>query len=519
MKKINLFRFITFLVFGCVLSRAHAFTEIVNRNELRNRLGSLTPSANLSNIKIAVLDNGFAGFIPGKGMLPDSAELIEGPLKYPQMSAHGLGMAQILWAMTGQSVNGPKIYLVNTNGFTNFKAAVDFVIANDVDIVLYSQVWLFGSNFDGKGFINEVVNKAVDKGIIWINAAGNLGRHVHSGNVYAAAQVFKIKNKIDENNFTLTLAWNNFGDSELDCAVKDLDFELLDARDNVVDASRLVQKGQSPDPKDPTDPRSCYARETISAKSLERGDYKIRVFPKSTNFGYQDKFKVIITDDRPESIEFSDHTVGNEIMPPADNARVITIGDKSALSSQGPTIDGRIKPDFLIEKSQVAFTNGNLTQGSSNAAAMMAGTVAVMKSLNKDLTAKQLLAYAESARQQYLIPNGLITPVSVPAWAQRYVPAGGTVRLHPVNGRAIIFMKEHPLDHPRVSGFHLFMIREDDIVACTEFLTSCGIYPRTQDTTIGPPLIEFRSFIKGSNGSTPSYWKSVETIFSRLPKF
>lgn len=519
MKKINLFPFIAFLILGCVFSRAYAFTEIVNREELRHRLGSLAPSANLSNIKVAVLDNGFAGFVPEKGMLPATAELIEGPLKYPQMSAHGLGMAQIMWAMTGQSVNGPKFYLINTNGFTNFKAAVDFVVANNVDIVLYSQVWLFGSNFDGKGFINQVVNKAVDKGVIWINAAGNLGQHVYSGNVHPTARVFKLKNRIDENSFTLTLAWNNFGDSELDCAVKDLDFELLDSRDTVVDASRLVQKGQSPDPQDPKDPRSCYARETISAKGLERGEYKIRVFPKTSNFGYQDKFKVIITDDRPESIEFTDRTAGEEIMPPADNAKVITIGDQSALSSRGPTIDGRIKPDFLIEKSQVAFTNGNLTQGSSNAAAMMAGTVAVMKSLNKSLSARQLLAYAESARQQYLIPNGLITPTSVPAWAQRYVPVGGTVRLHPVNGRAIIFMREHPLDHPRVSGFHLNLLREDDIVACTEYLTSCGVYPRTQDSTIGPPLIEFRSFLRGSNGSTPSYWKSVETIFSRLPRF
>src|SRR4051812_8423562 len=116
-----------------VVSHLHAFTEIVNKEELKQRLGTLWASKDLSQIKVAILDNSFGGFQAGKGILPDSAELIEGPLKYPSSSAHGLGMAQILWAVTGQSANAPKIYLVNSNGFTNFKAAVDFVIANKID--------------------------------------------------------------------------------------------------------------------------------------------------------------------------------------------------------------------------------------------------------------------------------------------------------------------------------------------------------------------------------------------------
>ena len=514
MKIKKLFLVVGLLVFNSLLP-AFAYTEIANKEELRQRLGSLSPSTDLSHIKVAILDNGFEGFIPNKGMLPDSAELIEGPLRIPSRSSHGLGMAQILWTITGQSANGPKIYLVNSNGFTNFKAAVDFVVNNNVDIVLYSQVWLLGGNFDGKGFINKVVNKATDKGVIWINAAGKLGGHVYSGGVTGSLMKFRLQNKLDENNFTVTLVWNDFTNNESDCTSKDLNLEILDLNNNVVQVSELIQQGQAPDLRNPADTRSCHARESISVKALERGEYQIRVVAKTTNFGSQDKFKVMISDDRPESLEFTDHTVGYEILPPADNENVITVGDQSSLSSVGPTSDGRIKPDFLIANTKVSFTNGNLTFGSSNAAAMLAGSLATIMSHKSGITSKALFSYAQSLRQSYAIPGGLVT-APVPYWIQNYVPAGGLVRFHPTTGRAIIFSKEAPLSLPQISRFNLRLIRHDDIVACDEFLVSCGLYPQTQDLYLRPPLVEFRQYLKGSNGGRPGVWSDSQQILDIL---
>jgi hypothetical protein len=60
-------------------------------------------------------------------------------------------------------------------------------------------------------------------------------------------------------------------------------------------------------------------------------------------------------------------------MVPADNPNVLTVGDMSPNSAKGPTVDGRIKPEILVEKSEVRFTNGLITSGTSNAAAMIAG--------------------------------------------------------------------------------------------------------------------------------------------------
>lgn len=505
MKKNLRFVLMSLLVVVFTTAQAFAYSEIVNKEELKQRLGTAAGNVgDLSQVKIAILDNGFRGFESSKGMLPDSAEYIAGPLNIPSTSSHGLGMAQIVWAVSGQKPEGPKMYLVNTNGFTNFKAAIDFVIANDVDIVLYSQIWTFGSNFDGKGFINEAVNRATKQGTIWINAAGNLGAHVYNGKVKSALNKIKIQNKLDENNFTLTLTWNDFSDNELECSKKDLDLQVFDAKNNLVKSAELIQAGEAPDTKDPNDRRSCYARETLSLNELARGEYTVKVVSKSANFTDSDAYRVLVTDDRPDSLEFTDRTVGFEIMPPADNQTVITIGDKSPLSSHGPTSDGRIKPDFLVENSKVAFSNGNQTSGSSNAAAMVAGAIAVVKTRMTDLSIEKLQGYAGTLRNNYYASPGLQNIAVVPVWLQKLIPFGGVAKLHPSTGRVVVFSRTAPSQLPAIRGFNL-RVTPGDIVACTETMTFCASYPQYQDSSIRPPMIEFRQYII-EQSTTPGTW-------------
>ncbi len=337
-----------------------------------------------------------------------------------------------------------------------------------------------------------------------------------SGKVMDSTKELRLNNKLDENTFTVTMAWNDVTESELNCTQKDLNLELVDGNNKVLHSSELIQNGQGPVAGDSADRRSCYARESFSVKGLERGIYKLRVTAKSSNFAERDSFKVIITDDRPESLEFLDKTTGFEIMPPADNESVVTIGDKSLLSSIGPTADGRIKPDFIIENSKVSFSNGNLTQGSSNAAAMFAGSIAVLKSHNEALSTTGLLDYASSLRVNYVLPMGLIESTMIPQWIQKYIPANGLLRIHPVTGRGMIFSIEDPLQLPFIRPFNLRRLRADDIIACNEFLTFCQVYPRSQDSYIRPPLIEFRTMVKEGNGSAPGIWNNIQAVLSKI---
>src|SRR4051794_14815743 len=86
------------LVVSVVQVTALAATEVTNSAELRSRLGlgQYNPGDRLGGLKIAVLDNGFAGFAQGRGQLPDSTEVIEGPGNTQAPTTHGLGMAEII---------------------------------------------------------------------------------------------------------------------------------------------------------------------------------------------------------------------------------------------------------------------------------------------------------------------------------------------------------------------------------------------------------------------------------------
>jgi subtilisin family serine protease len=485
---------------------ALSYNEVTNGQELRQRL-NLTATTDLSGIKIAIIDNGFDGFRPSVGMLPDSTELITPARKSP-VDNHGLGMAQIVWEATGKLPQGPKFFLLNGNGFTNFKHAVSVAIEKQVDIVLYAQVWSFGSNFDGKGFINAEVNKAIDKGIIWINSAGNTGGQIFNGNMATVGSAIEISNKYDDLDVTFTLSWNDFAEREDICSNKDLDFELVDRVGKVIASSALTQ-GASPDPKDPKDQRTCYPREEIKFNALERGDYSFRVKKKSSNFGAGDVFRLMVSDARPDAVAFKAPTIAYEIMAPADNPRVFTIGEKSGFGAQGPTIDNRVKPDVIVENTVVNFSNGAQLGGTSNAAAMVVGAVAVMKALNPDWTQGKLLKYSESLRSRPAkIPAGLVQIPQIPAWIYPLIPANGHVRQDPGTGRVVILSHERPVDLPLLGPYQLRLSRANDIVVCLQNMSSCGVYPISQDYNLRLPLVEFRQLIPGADSARPGTWST-----------
>src|SRR5262245_26740394 len=93
---------------------------------------------------------------------------------------------------------------------------------------------------------------------------------------------------------------------------------------------------------------------------------------------------------------------GGELYPPADHPLVLTVGDSPPASSVGPTADGRTKPDAVLEDSRAFFSDGQVTSGSSNAAAYLTGVVAVMKAAEPRLRTRHLLLLA---RQGKLLPQ------------------------------------------------------------------------------------------------------------------
>jgi len=396
-----------FALMAALALSTHAQTRVENESALRGLVGAgAYADADLAKVKIAVLDNGFQGYSPERNLLPGTARLIEGPVNPQAATNHGLGMAQIAWAVSGRTPRGPEFVLINANGFSNFKAAVDSIISQKIDLVLYAQVWSFGGNFDGTGFINAQVNRATDSGALWVNAAGNTRNEVFNGPVTVLdlkgtirlpgpGHSLRIENRLDSNTINVTLSWNSFTDSEDDKTTKDLDLFLYSSDGKLIPTPNKIQRGEAPTAESPE--LSAFSRETFTV-TLDRGQYLLKVVARSKNFSSGDRMRVHVDPERPGSVEFLDRTSSGEIMVPADNPNVLTVGDCSAISSQGPTVDGRLKPDVVLSDSRVNFTDGTQTAGSSNAAAIAVGSLALLKAKNPGLNRADLVRWATALR-------------------------------------------------------------------------------------------------------------------------
>jgi hypothetical protein len=344
------------------------------------------------DMKIAVFDNGFDGLEESKGVrLPPDLSIEKAPVNEPERTPHGTKLAELIWALCTGSVtytpgqSGPQLKLYNTNGYSNFAAAVESVTTTSpVDIVLYSQVWEFGGNFNGKGFINSMVQQATSKNILWINAAGNFANTAWQGQIqFSLAQgmqarlPFKdkyVRFSVNEPQtpVKITLAWNDFSDAKTYRTNQDLDLIIEDANYKEIAASKLIQDGLDHGKEVGY---SSHAREQIKTV-LDPGIYFIRVVTDSVvNFKPWSRLRLSGTG---KGLVFLDRSIDDTIMIPADNPEVLTIGASDAtFSSIGRVTETfQSKPEAMTP-STLKYSNGQSFQGSSTAAAVATALIAI----------------------------------------------------------------------------------------------------------------------------------------------
>lgn len=428
------------------LSAAH----LADPASVRARLGLLPEYETVrrvESVKVAVLDYGFDGARSGRPYLPRSAEVVEhydpdfvrryglGDPDYRKelepLNRHGRVMAQIVWAVTGSHPRGPKFYLLNANGPTLLRRAVRFAIERKVDIILFSGTFEGGGNGDGRGPIDRIVGDALAAGILWVNAAGNQGRFVYHAPVRVLRDGYlrlrntgdiasvRFRNRLDENAITITLTWNDYREEEDAGTDKDLDLFVEDWAGRPVGSSTKTQaSGDQPaGPEESRNPRERVVLSDLAAGPEIASDpeytYRIRVRAKRGAFTANDRIRIHLSarrdlyippgKDAPEpAVEFIDAQGDEEIYPPADHPLVLTVGDADPTSSLGPTADRRVKPDTLLENSRADFTDGEISAGSSNAAAYLAGVVTVLRAVEPGLRPSHLLRLAQ---QGSLLPQ------------------------------------------------------------------------------------------------------------------
>jgi hypothetical protein len=427
--------------------------RMLNGPEIRAKLGlnrEYEGVRGLDAVRVAVLDSGFEGVGGDRPYLPADAVVVEHydpelirrfRLGDPEFrkgfepgNRHGRVMAQIVWGVTGASPEGPKFDLLNANGPTMLRRAVRYAIENRVDVILFSGSFEGGGNGDGRGPINRVVDDALAAGIPWINAAGNYGGRVYNGPIRplddgylrlrkgADVASLRFRNHVDENTVNVTLTWNDYREEEDAGTEKDLDLFVEDWAGRRVGSAEKVQVMGEPaaDTEQTRNPRERVILTNLAAIPYVPKDpeycYRIRIRAKAGQFRPEDRLRVLVTASREaftppdggaprQAFEFVDASDQGELYPPADNLLVLTVGDASPSSSMGPTVDGRTKPDVLLEDSRAYFSDGEVSAGSSNAAAYVAGAVALLKTAAPDLGPGPLLRIA---RQGPPIPANIL---------------------------------------------------------------------------------------------------------------
>lgn len=415
-----------------------ADTPFKNLAEIQQRL-NFAPYYNQTpkkKIKVAVFDKGFTGYENEIGFsLPASTTYIAGPLQAPEdlKTEHGLRMAQVLNGLMTNAARAqqlePELLLYNVFGFTNFKAAVEDVIAKKVDLVLYSEVWEYGGNFDGSGFFNSEVSKATEAGIIWVNAAGNFGQTTFNSaittveeewvrlpNKNQALELVCPKNPNNKCQLRIVLSWNDFKNNAEEGSDKDLDLALTDDMLNILESSSLKQ---SDDSKEARPGYSKYPREII-VKQVPVGRYYLRVKNRSQNFDIYDRLRISVDTD---FAVMPSATKDETLLNPADNKDVVTVGAADSERSSKSTSLG--KPDILTESSLILMSKQEY-RGSSNSAAIVAAGFALLKSLNPELTKNDLLTRTRKTPNTWNRPG-----LSLQALGFSYTGSGCFIEIKP----------------------------------------------------------------------------------------
>ena len=344
------------------------------------------------NIKIAIFDNGYSGLNHSIGnRLPLGLSVMPSVGNNLANTSHGTKMAEIVYAVASGSAiwneasSGPELLLYNTNGFSNLKAAIDDVVLRGVDVILYAQVWEYGDNDGTDGFINAVIKKATDKGIIWVNAAGNFGE-----TAYRAKLTFDDKGKVSlpfketylrlhvtapMTQARIVLAWNDFDQSPDYKTPQDLDLSLYDSSFKMLGSSAKEQNGG----RDGTHSMfSAHAREILTMP-LTAGTYYIAVDAKTRNFDENAHISVAVDG---LGISLPEATSEDSLMAPAGNPAVLAVGAIDSQQTSVKVVDGAIvKPEIFVN-SAVSFSDGVSHNGTSAASAITAGALAVWLSAN-----------------------------------------------------------------------------------------------------------------------------------------
>jgi subtilisin family serine protease len=296
-------------------------------------------------VKVGVLDLGFGGYQELRGQeLPENVTVeIFGDEYAFDVEVHGTACAEIVHEMAP----GAELYLAYYDGTdVAMGLAVEWLISQGVDIISNST----GSNgltpMDGTGFAADLVNWAHDEGIFWVNAAGNEA-DVHYRGTFTDSDgdtIHEFSPDTDllpfipfgpEVETQIILSWDDW-----DTVTQDYELGLFDSDANLLAKSEDPQDGgQGQIPVEgflyQFEDDNIYYLAIQNFEGRARGDATFDLFINGglmhPDFAVPERSLSSPSDARGSFVVGAVHWADDALEP---------------YSSNGPTADGRLKPDL-----------------------------------------------------------------------------------------------------------------------------------------------------------------------------
>ncbi|HEY4721570.1 MAG TPA: S8 family serine peptidase [Anaerolineae bacterium] len=346
------------------------------------------------DIKVGVLDQGFDGYRDLMGReLPISVAVqsfVPGIPADKTGLTHGTEVAEIIHAVAPDA----QLYLAYYDGGdVSMGNAVDWLTSQGVHIISHSAGGM-AAPMDGTGRDAELVDRAANQGVLWINSVGNSANQHYRG-VYTDTNSDGIHEFAPdkpllgfqsgtEGTTQLVLDWDDWTKD----GAQDLDLYLLDVDGKVLASSRNSRDGGRP------------PVEQILFKFDDNRTYFVTLH--GVNVTRPVRIDLYVHD--TPYLEIAD-PIGS-LVTPGDANGSLTIGavywrtnNLEPFSSHGPTADGRIKPDLVGPDGVSVAGRANVFYGTSAAAPHIAGAAALVWSAYPQASALEV--------RQYLISNTL----------------------------------------------------------------------------------------------------------------
>ncbi|MBI4493389.1 MAG: S8 family serine peptidase, partial [Chloroflexi bacterium] len=362
-----------------------------------------------AGVKVGIIDIGFTGYDALRGQdLPATVDTTCSQVLPAdggdEPGKHGTGVAEIVYDMAPSA----QLFLARALTAEHMSQAENCLAGKEVQIINYSGGWIYnrvvGGPGNGTGPVNDTVNRATSRvpSIFWANSAGNQAQNHWRGDWNDPDNNSRLNfSGNDERQdvfiapggtINVALRWNDpWGGG-----CNDYDLWLWD------DAGQLVERSDTrqvcPGGPPPVD--------SLSHTSPAGGWHYIEVVRVG---GASPNVLELMTYGHPLEYKVASHS----LIHPADNASTgmasvgsVTWCNEVALelvSSQGPTTDGRTKPD-LVGHSYVDTaiwgpsnncTSPNGFYGTSAASPHVAGAAALVKFRYPTYTASGIKGYLQ----------------------------------------------------------------------------------------------------------------------------